>query len=1551
MGYTIPGWLDDVLDFIGINFPNVDEDDYREMATAMREFAEQFEGHGGDAHKAFSRILSSSEGWAVDSMEKHWNQIKGSHLEKLPELARLFADACDVLADIIFGMKTKAEIELGVMAASVGISAGLAVVTGGLSALIGAGEVAAMRQVVKRIIDEAVDRIVDEVLAKITEPINAKLEAMVEDMVLDLAEGAFSMPAADGSGGGHDGKGGMHIASAGDATQLASAGGGAQKRTKIDHIEFEDGAGKVSKHGGELHLAGTSSLGKARGAFGRSKGRDPFTQAFDSVLHGALKGSEKALGKVAKHITETVPERVKGASRLHKGKDHDVRDKVNAIVGGKKDGDGRSGDGTSGSGAPLKIDEARKNDPDLVERAKDARAFKDKEFCGDPIDMASGQMAMAQTDVDLPGILPLTLRRTHLTGYAHGISFGPSWASTLDERLEKDPAGEGVWWRREDGSSLYYPRTPDIVGDRVDPAAGERLPLTYLSQGSSYMLVVDDPRAGLTRHFEPAEAREGTWWLTRIEDRNHHHITLERDEDDALSELAHSAGYRLPLTTAPDTHRVTAVHALTEDGPLRLRGYSYDDESGDLNEVRNAVDAPTRFTYDAAHRVTGWRDSNDTEFTYTYDASGRVVATQGSDGFLNSRISYAGPHDDASTTARYTDSLGHSTTYRANPHGQVIAITDPLGNTTTQTWDSRDHLLTRTDPLGHTVTRRYDAEGRLVTIVRPDGAETTAEYGELSRLTGITTPDGNTTRHTYDSRGNRTSLTGPSGLTTRFTYDDAGRPTTLTDPLGSVTAIRCDRAGVPVEITDPLGALTRYERDALGRPVTITDPTGTTTCLEWTAEGQLTRRTAPDSTVESWTYDGEGNCTTHVDQLGGVTHFEYTHFDLLAARTNPDGVRYTFTHDTELHLTEVVNPQGLTWSYTRDAAGRLIAETDFDDRSLTYRHDAAGRLAARVNPLGQTTGFERDALGQALRRNADGQVTTYAYDVAGRLVQAQGPDGTDLTIVRDLHGQVRSEIVDGRELVYSRDALGRRDGRRTPTGATTTWDHDAAGRRTHLVASGRPIDISYDAAGRELTRHIDEFLTLHHTYDPLGRLTSQSATSGDGRTLQHRAYTYRPDGHLSAVDDQLTGRREFDLDAAGRVTTVHAKDWTETYAYDTAGNQTHADWPDTHPGHEATGERTYSGTDLTRAGSVRYEHDALGRVTLRQKTRLSRKPDTWRYTWDAEDRLAQAITPDGTVWRYTYDPLGRRTAKLRYAADGETVVERTEFTWDGATLCEQTTYSADLPNPIALTWDHQGPLPIAQTERHLATADAPQTEIDSRFFAIVTDLVGTPRELIGEDGSVAWRTRSTLWGATAWNATSATTYTPLRFPGQYYDPETGLHHNYFRHYDPETARYLTADPLRLAPSPNPVGYVTNPTASSDPLGLAPDDCPIRLYRSPKMGFRESAKYGLNPAEHPANRSPDGKLHEGTAYLGEDEVVAARYAGEGGFEPGFWEYRMKPEFEEAFPADQYRQPHKNTRGRDEYEWVIPVDEIPRFNELIDGEPVWWDSIDGYSNRSQ
>ncbi|CAM5445274.1 hypothetical protein SNARM312S_01487 [Streptomyces narbonensis] len=96
-------------------------------------------------------------------------------------------------------------------------------------------------------------------------------------------------------------------------------------------------------------------------------------------------------------------------------------------------------------------------------------------------------------------------------------------------------------------------------------------------------------------------------------------------------------------------------------------------------------------------------------------------------------------------------------------------------------------------------------------------------------------------------------------------------------------------------------------------------------------------------------------------------------------------------------------------------------------------------------------------------------------------------------------------------------------------------------------------------------RHVADFAVLTTSFDPMGRLSSQEVTDGANRRLQHRAYTYRPDGGLVGITDALSGPRRFDLDGAGRVTAVHARDWTERYAYDETGNQTEASWPATHP--------------------------------------------------------------------------------------------------------------------------------------------------------------------------------------------------------------------------------------------------------------------------------------------------------------------------------------------------------------------------------------------------
>jgi RHS repeat-associated protein len=60
----------------------------------------------------------------------------------------------------------------------------------------------------------------------------------------------------------------------------------------------------------------------------------------------------------------------------------------------------------------------------------------------------------------------------------------------------------------------------------------------------------------------------------------------------------------------------------------------------------------------------------------------------------------------------------------------------------------------------------------------------------------------------------------------------------------------------------------------------------------------------------------------------------------------------------------------------------------------------------------------------------------------------------------------------------------------------------------------------------------------------------------------------------------------------------------------------------------------------------------------------------------------------------------------------------------------------------------------------------------------------------------------------------------LRFPGQYYDSETGLNYNMARYYNPKTGRYDESDPIGLAGGINTYSYVgNNPVNLIDPLGL------------------------------------------------------------------------------------------------------------------------------------
>jgi RHS repeat-associated protein len=116
------------------------------------------------------------------------------------------------------------------------------------------------------------------------------------------------------------------------------------------------------------------------------------------------------------------------------------------------------------------------------------------------------------------------------------------------------------------------------------------------------------------------------------------------------------------------------------------------------------------------------------------------------------------------------------------------------------------------------------------------------------------------------------------------------------------------------------------------------------------------------------------------------------------------------------------------------------------------------------------------------------------------------------------------------------------------------------------------------------------------------------------------------------------------------------------------------------------------------------------------------------------------------------------------------------------------------------------------------------------LFFIRPDHLGTPRAVVDMANRMHWRwDHASPFGATQPDESFVQNNVTLphqrlrmnlRFPGQQYDVETGLHYNYFRDYEPETGRYLQSDPIGLGGGINTYAYVGgNPLRHSDPRGL------------------------------------------------------------------------------------------------------------------------------------
>ncbi|WP_230951315.1 RHS repeat-associated core domain-containing protein, partial [Burkholderia stagnalis] len=218
----------------------------------------------------------------------------------------------------------------------------------------------------------------------------------------------------------------------------------------------------------------------------------------------------------------------------------------------------------------------------------------------------------------------------------------------------------------------------------------------------------------------------------------------------------------------------------------------------------------------------------------------------------------------------------------------------------------------------------------------------------------------------------------------------------------------------------------------------------------------------------------------------------------------------------------------------------------------------------------------------------------------------------------------------------------------------------------------------------------------------------------------------------------------------------------------------------------------------------------------------------------ASDRHMQA--------KYAYDALGRRIAKLTEpqvphlssAGSGWRDAERrrlkqehgyglTLYGWDGDTLAYETSW--DKRETTHYVYEPGGFTPLARATGAAVLRDDGSAAAELTSIAYYhCDQIGTPQEVTDEAGEIAWSARYKAWGEAreviGEAARKAGIENPLRFAGQYFDRETGLHYNRYRYYDPQTGRFVSKDPIGLAGGVNVYQYAPNPTGWVDPLGLS-----------------------------------------------------------------------------------------------------------------------------------
>ncbi len=864
----------------------------------------------------------------------------------------------------------------------------------------------------------------------------------------------------------------------------------------------------------------------------------------------------------------------------------------------------------------------------------------------------------------------------------------------------------------------------------------------------------------------------------------------------------------------------------TIDGPRTdvsdITTFTYHPTTGNLTEITNALNHKIQITeHNPAGRPKTILDHNNVTTSIVYDPRGRIktlttagdttIYTWDSVGLLTDIELPNGEtmhyeYDDARRLEWVEDALGNRITYTPDDAGNPTEVrvknpSDTVKYTHDNQFDELSRLIHDFGSMGQTSDYEYDKNSNLERHKKAGRSSIWYAHDALNRLEKITyylndaSPiEINIASTTLDQLD---SVTDQRNNVTDYSTNALGDVTTIDSPDSGITEYTPDKAGNITNITDARNIAIIIDYDALNRVKTVTYPdpaynvTNTYDHAASNGIGRLRSMADPAGTT-TYSYDEHGSVSQKDWQSGGVTA----------------GIGYEY--DDSGNIEKITYPSGRYVTYIRNDAGQVSSIT-------TTKNDSTQTLASNISylPFGPMQGMDYgNGLTYTAEYDFDYQIDTLT--VSNNILNRDYTpyDSGDIDTIVDLLDVNRDQSFTYDDMGHLETADGIYDYR--------IFGIDEANNRSAFSvtgASAAPIDvtpINWGVAARDgafgsgYIMYSEESVHTRFVANPPNVNNSDHFIAVKYKDAEQNwkydnnagifEFTPRPSDVLIAI---VNFENDTIIRTQGYFDILHGI----TLGYESSDLTFAANVWNSQSNPAAVGEFTIGGTyfipnsgvqnsysiavnsnrldSISGTDAISFGYDANGNTTSK---------GNFTYTYGDNNRLVEVKLSSTVIATYSYNGRGERVKKV---ASGVT----TYFHYDeqGRLLVEID----DTGNTI---------------REYVYLNGAPLAAIDgTAIYTIHNDHLGTPQVLTDSAKNIVWKADYAPFGNVD-ITTQAITFN-LRFPGQYYDSETGLHYNLMRYYDPATGRYITSDPIGLDAGLNTYLYANaNPIRYFDPNG-------------------------------------------------------------------------------------------------------------------------------------